>query len=298
MNRVIVLGKNGQLGRCLARVAPGFTYLSSAEVDLSKVDEIPAQFQALGFGLQDLKELTVINAAAYTRVDQAEIDMVLAEKINGLAPGVLAGLFLNFIHVSTDYVFDGISDRAYQEDDIGHTPNPKTVYGKSKLQGETLAQARNPNTWVFRTSWLFSEYGQNFVKTMLRVGRERGEVHVVDDQMGIPTSARDLAQFLVALARDLGALEPGVYHFANSGPCTWYQFAKVIFQAAGLERVKVWPISTEAYVKRVNAPYAPRPKMSVLDTTKLQRCTPWRPRPWTGALTDVLAAHWRDETSN
>jgi dTDP-4-dehydrorhamnose reductase len=211
----------------------------------------------------------VINCAAYTAVDKAETDIETAEKVNVLAPEILAKTAAEtgakLIHVSTDYVFDGTSHLPYSETSA---VNPVSVYGKTKLTGETLALAANSQTIVIRTSWLYSSFGNNFVKTMLRLGHERGLLNVVFDQVGTPTYAADLASvilFIIAAAEAKPEdFIPGVYHYSNEGVASWYDFAKTIFELSEMN-VRVNPVRSDQFPT-----VAKRPAFSVLDKTKIK----------------------------
>jgi dTDP-4-dehydrorhamnose reductase len=232
----------------------------------------------------------VINAAAYTAVDTAEDAVAEAFMANALGPAILAeetkrrGVPL--IHVSTDYVFDGTKPTPYVEDD---PVRPLGVYGASKLAGEEAVRTGNPRHLIVRTSWLFGRYGRNFVKTMLRLAREGKSVRVVDDQVGTPTSALDLAAALMALAitpdiRD----HPGIYHFANAGETSWFGFASEIFAltaALGEPTAIAEPITTSEYPTP-----ARRPANSRLSTAKIERAFGIAPRPWEEALQPVVLA--------
>jgi len=180
------------------------------------------------------------------------------------------------VYISTDYVFDGQLGRAYVETD---TTNPLSIYGKSKYAGEVLARQANDRLFVLRTAWLYGD-GPNFVRTMLKLGQEREELQVVDDQYGCPTSTVDLAE---AALRIIRTKRYGTYHAVNSGVTTWYGFAKKIFELAGNTKVKVTPVTTEQFVRP-----APRPAYSPMDTRLLRLALGWSPRPWEEALAEYL----------
>lgn len=287
--RVVVLGKQGQLARSLQRCWPDACYLGTMDLDLAA----PAQIQPR---LRALAPDVIVNAAAYTAVDQAEDDAEAAFAINAQAVAALAGaaqsLHVPLLHVSTDYVFDGRCEgRGYREDDA---TGPLGVYGQSKLAGEqALAEAELGDWWVLRTSWVFSEFGQNFVKTMLRLGGERSELSVVDDQRGKPTYAGNIARTIVAVVdrwRTGKPIEAGIYHCACAGEVSWYEFARAIFDTAverGLleQAPALHPIGTDGFPTR-----AERPRNSVLDTSKLEAALE-RPLPhWQNGLEQVLEA--------
>ena len=239
----------------------------------------------------ELQPDVVINASAYTAVDTAETEQSLADQVNHLAVGNLAksceisGSFL--IHVSTDYVFDGNAAEPYTEDD---QTNPQTVYGASKLAGEIALQRSGGRFVIIRTAWVFSEYGKNFFKTMLRLGSERESLSIVGDQIGCPTYAQDIGRLIVELLPKIEGhnIESGVYHYCGDTPCSWYQFAKEIFsQAKQLGYPvpeKILSIATEDYPTP-----AKRPPYSVLNCTKIQGVSDIRSSNWRLAIGDALA---------
>ena len=209
---------------------------------------------------------TIINCAAYTAVDKAETDEIVADSINHLAVENFAKIAkekgIKLIHISTDYVFDGKAYKPYLEIDA---PNPQSVYGKTKLQGERAIQKINPGkTIIIRTSWVFSSHGNNFVKTMLRLGKERDELGVVSDQIGSPTYAGDLAKAILAILPKVTNDEVGIFHYANEGICSWYDFAKTIFELEGLQP-KVNALESFQYPLP-----ASRPFYSVLNKRKIK----------------------------
>ncbi len=233
----------------------------------------------------------IVNCAAYTAVDGSERERDLAFRVNGSgasnAAAVANRIGAGFIHISTDYVFDGKSPRPYREDDPA---GPISVYGQSKLEGERMALAAKSDSIIIRTSWLFGKDGQNFARTMLRLFRERDEVRVVDDQRGCPTYAKDLAAAIARISLRPGAgTREGIYHFCNSGETTWYSFAKAILEDArelGLvkKEVRIVPITTAEYPAK-----ARRPMFSTLDCAKIARDFGIIQRPWREALRDCLA---------
>jgi dTDP-4-dehydrorhamnose reductase len=229
-----------------------------------------------------VKPDVVIHGAAYTHVDAAEEKTDLAWQVNAIATQNIAmacrAVQSSMVYISTDYVFDGKLGRAYTELD---STNPLSVYGISKLAGEVLARQQTDRLYVLRTAWLYGD-GPNFVRTMLKLGQERDELTVVDDQHGCPTSTVDLAE---AILRILPTQRYGTYHAVNSGVTTWYGFAKKIFELAGNNRVKVSPVTTQQFVRP-----APRPAYSALDTRLLRLAIGWSPRPWEAALAEYLAA--------
>ena len=225
-----------------------------------------------------------INCAAYTAVDKAEDEPELARKVNVEAPRILAECckrhHATFIHVSTDYVFDGKGIRPYREDDV---PAPTSVYGKTKRDGEIAIQQSGCNHIIVRTAWLYSSTGKNFVKTMLSLGDTHDEIHVVNDQKGCPTWASDLAEAIVKLIERHG-MEPvhEIYHFTNEGQITWYEFACAIMEIGG-KHCKVNPITTDQYPTK-----AQRPAYSVLDLNKIKAATGMEIPFWRDSLAKCI----------
>jgi dTDP-4-dehydrorhamnose reductase len=215
------------------------------------------------------KPAIVVNCAAYTQVDKAEDDVKTVRKINALAPQVLAAAcamqnaFL--IHISTDYVFDGTKTEPYNEDD---EPNPISVYGSSKYEGEEKIKTVFDDFVILRTSWLYSEYGSNFLRNIIAKGKENESIDVVNDQVGSPTYARDLANCIIDIIiksiLNPQAYLPGIYHYANQGSCSWAEFTDEIFKLASVS-CKVNPVSSDKFPTK-----AKRPKFSVLDTTRVR----------------------------
>ncbi|MES2646400.1 MAG: dTDP-4-dehydrorhamnose reductase [Bacteroidota bacterium] len=276
---IVVTGANGQLGKCLQDIAP--LYPGIKFIFLGR-DELPIQeFDITKNVLETIRPSIVINAAAYTAVDKAETEISLALLINGYAVGNLAAVCNNigakFLHVSTDYVFDGNAIEPYSETDL---VSPVNLYGASKLKGEELAVAANENTVVVRTSWVYSRHGNNFVKTMLRLMKERESIGVVDDQRGCPTYAIDLAEAIIALA--LQENTAGIYHFSNSGPISWHQFAKTINDNISSNCI-VNPIPTSAYPTP-----AKRPVYSALNNEKIISVTGIKQYDWEERLAVCL----------
>lgn len=261
--KLLITGANGQLGRCLQDVAkryPGydFHFKTSKELDITSKEQINNLFDHERFDY-------CINCAAYTAVDKAETDLENAFLVNAEAVKYLAEACKDnntiLIHISTDFVFDGTKTTPYTEEDA---PNPINVYGASKLKGEQYVQDILGDYFIIRTSWVYSEYGHNFVKTMLRLGAEREELNVVNDQIGSPTYARDLAEAIMKII-SLKATNYGIYHYSNEGSISWYDFAKAIFKINEMN-VHVNPISSEAYRTA-----AKRPIFSVMDTSKISQ---------------------------
>ena len=268
VKRLLVIGRNGQLGRSVAKMAAGFPQLQIDCAGRDKLDMVnPGSIES--FFAQHHYDL-ILNSAAYTAVDQAESEPEQAEQLNHYAVAELARVAKQqqsfLIHVSTDYVFDGESNTPYLESDA---TNPVGVYGSSKLRGEQALQEITPKGCIVRTSWLYSEFGNNFVKTMLRLGKEREQLNVVSDQIGSPTYASDLAQVLLTIATreavSQSSSEVPLFHYANQGIGSWYDFATAIFELAGLDCM-TQPITTAEYPTA-----AKRPHFSVLNTVNIRK---------------------------
>ncbi|MEE1285973.1 MAG: dTDP-4-dehydrorhamnose reductase [Ruminobacter sp.] len=273
---ILVTGANGQLGRCLTELLPlehvKLTDVVATTEDNRTTDALDiTDLEAVKAYVSDNNIDCIVNCAAYTAVDKAEDELELAQKINVEGPKniALSGV-QTVIHVSTDYVFDGTAYKPLTPND---KTNPISVYGKTKLEGEQqlLASAKG-NAIIIRTSWLYSIYGNNFVKTMQRLGKERAELNVVADQVGTPTLANDLARAIVTIINKLQANQKQnnttfikeVYHYSNEGVCSWYDFAKAIMKLSNLP-CKVNPIPTESYPTKATRPY-----YSVLDKSKIK----------------------------
>ena len=262
MKIILITGANGQLGnemRVLSAENPEYTYFFT---DVAELDICDAK-AVLDF--VKVNQINVIvNCAAYTAVDKAEENVELCTNLNADAVGYLAKAAeaneAEFIQISTDYVFDGTAHIPYQET----APTcPNSVYGHTKLVGEQNALTFCTRSMVIRTAWLYSTFGNNFVKTMIRLGKERESLGVIFDQVGTPTYARDLARAIFAAIRQ--GVVPGVYHFSNEGVCSWYDFTKAIHRLAGITTCCVKPLHTEEYPTP-----AKRPHYSVLDKTKIK----------------------------
>lgn len=265
---VLVTGANGQLGSELRRATAdhndilNFIFTDVTELDITDI-------QAVDEFVKNNKIRYIINCAAYTAVDKAEDDTELCYKINKDAVRNLGIAAANnqakVIHVSTDYVFDGTGSRPYTESD---QVCPKSVYGKSKQEGESALLEACADSIIIRTAWLYSTFGNNFVKTMIKLGKERESLNVVADQTGTPTNAADLAKAIVKILDYSEAnshFKAGIYHYSNEGITTWYDFTKAIHHDAGITTCKVNPISTDQYPTR-----ASRPQYSVLDKSKIK----------------------------
>jgi len=268
MNKqVLITGANGQLGQSLKQLAsyyPQFIceFIGRNELDLSKPELIDSFFDKHSYDI-------IINCAAYTAVDKAEDDEELADAINHKAVQSLAQIAkrqnATLIQVSTDYVFNGESFKPYQEN---APTDPQGVYGLTKLKGEQAFLEVSPSGCIIRTSWVYSEYGNNFVKTMLRLGKERDDLGVIFDQIGTPTYAGDLANTILQLLTNHAsplAQKSEIFHFSNEGVCSWYDFAKSIFEFSDIE-CKVNPIETKDYPTP-----AKRPNYSVLNKHKIKQ---------------------------
>ncbi|MDG0796876.1 dTDP-4-dehydrorhamnose reductase [Pectobacterium punjabense] len=264
--RILLTGANGQLGRCFQdRLPAGWEILATDSNELDITD-----FVRVEQAVKTFQPDAIVNAAAYTAVDKAESEPELAEKINVTGPENLAIVAhkqgIRLVHVSTDYVFDGNATEPYHEDSV---TNPLSVYGKTKLAGEQAVTQAAPEAIIVRTAWVFSEYGNNFVKTMLRLAKERDALSIVADQRGCPTYAGDLAQAIISLL-DKNA-EGGVYHYCGDKEVSWYEFAEEIFKIASKRNtisstLTLTAINTEAYPTP-----AKRPKYSALDCLKIKK---------------------------
>lgn len=285
--RILLFGITGQVGEELRSQDWGFpvelTALGRPEADLA----VPGN---AGGAIRAADPQLVINASAYTAVDKAESEPELAMAVNGVAPGEMAKacaeLSIPLMHISTDFIFDGAKEGPYSEDD---PVNPLGVYGRSKACGERAVREALDHHIILRTAWVFSAHGRNFVKTMLRLGGEREELGVVDDQRGCPTPAAAIAGSLADIAKHISSSKTvpwGTYHFCGAGDTSWYGFAKTIFELAEphmSRRPHVKPIATADYPTP-----ARRPSNSVLVCAKLEAAFGIKPRPWREGLTTVI----------
>lgn len=270
---LLITGANGQLGNELRLLlGDNALYTDYAELDITNAAEVRAFVNAHRVDM-------IVNCAAYTAVDKAESDEEKAYAINAVGPANLAQAGVPLIHVSTDYVFDGASCRPYVEDDV---PNPATVYGRTKLAGEKHVLENADTALVIRIAWLYSSFGNNFVKTMLRLGAERDSLNVVFDQVGTPTYARDLAAAIVKIMPQLKPGMKGVYHFSDEGVCSWYDFAVRIMDKAG-QPCRVKPIESVDYPTP-----AKRPFYSVLNKGKIKAAFGVDIPHWEKSLDDCL----------
>jgi len=262
MKNILVTGANGQLGNEIQTLSADYPQYSFFFTDVDTLD-ICDKEAVNNYFIKNPIDL-IINCAAYTAVDNAEDNKELAGKLNHTAPGYLAEIAQknngSIIHVSTDYVFDGTNHIPYKED---QKTCPASVYGDTKLKGEQKVMENCPKAMIIRTSWLYSSFGNNFVKTMIRLGKERESLGVIFDQIGTPTYARDLALSILKIV-DKGIVS-GVYHFSNEGVCSWYDFAITIHKLASITNCKVNPLHTEDYPTKARRPY-----YSVLDKTKIK----------------------------
>ena len=265
MYKILVTGANGQLGSELRELAESYPKHHFFFTDVDTLDITDKN--AIALLIQENKITAIINCAAYTAVDKAESEQDLADKINHLAVQHLAeaakAYYCKFIHISTDYVFDGTNYKPYCETD---KPNPQSVYGSTKLAGEMALQKINPeNAVIIRTSWVYSNFGNNFVKTMLRLGKDKKELGVIYDQIGTPTYAGDLAKTILEILPKIKNKDVEVFHYANEGACSWYDFAKAIFEYSNTN-CQVNLISSAQYPTA-----AKRPHYSLLDKTEIKK---------------------------
>ena len=260
--RILVTGSNGQLGSEMVALQTQETPHQWFNLDINELDITDKN--AVEQFVVNNKIDGIINCAAYTNVDKAEEDVALCYKVNRDAPQYLAqaiekvGGFI--IHISTDYVFDGTNNIPYTEQD---KPNPVTIYGKSKIEGEQYVCESCKQHIIIRTAWVYSSYGKNFVKTMIKLGEEKPSLGVIFDQIGSPTYARDLAKTIITIVNQ--GIIPGIYNFSNEGVISWYDFTKHIHQLANITSCEVAPIHTADYPT-----LAQRPHFSVLDKTKIK----------------------------
>ena len=285
--RILVTGKNGQLGQSINKIVrenqhdDEFIFVGRGELDLSREKGIVGYFDHNNFDV-------IVNCAAYTAVDKAEEEIGLANQVNHLAVKQLAEIAkvqqAKLIHISTDYVFDGKSDEPYKETDA---TNPINVYGKTKLKGEQATQeVMQTNAIIIRTSWVYSEFGNNFVDTMLKLGKERDELNIVNDQIGSPTYATDLANAILEIIQNNKFKEENqttqIYHYSNEGEINWYEFAKSIFKLSDV-KCKTNPIATNQYPTP-----AKRPRNTVMNKDKIVNTFGVVTPTWTESLQDCI----------
>jgi len=262
MKKILVTGATGQLGSEFSILAPIYTQYKWIFADRTKIslDDL----ELLGLQINTIKPDIIFNCAAYTTVDKAEVEKEQAFKINYLAVELLAKYAMKnkakLIHISTDYVFDGFSSTALNEE---AKTNPINVYGESKLAGEIACLKENPESIIIRTSWVYSKFGNNFVKTMQRLMQEKDEINVVNDQIGSPTYAADLAQAMISILESSKWI-PGIYNYSNEGEISWYEFALNIKELGGYS-CKVIGIPSSSYTT-----LAKRPSFSLLSKEKIK----------------------------
>ena len=279
MTKILIIGKEGQLGSSFHKLAPEYpecciSFSTIDQMDLTDASSIKKFFADKTYNF-------IVNCAAYTAVDKAEEEPDLAYRLNAEAPALIAQeaarIKAFFIHISTDYVFDG---KHYHPLSPNDHPNPVSVYGKSKLQGEKDVIRIHPESMIIRTSWLYSIYGKNFLKTMLRLGKENKSIKVVFDQIGTPTFAEDLASSILAIIHKISAGQkkpvPGIFHYSNEGVCSWYDFAQSIFRTAQI-MCNVIPVTSEQFPTK-----AQRPFYSVLDKSRIKQTY------------SIIIPHWYD----
>lgn len=280
MKKILVTGANGQLGQCLQKISSQFEEFEFIFTDSETLD-ITNKEEVNDFFWQNAPDFC-INAAAYTAVDLAETDVEKAFLVNADGAENLAEACAEnnaqFIHVSTDYVFDGENNLAYTEEDF---TNPLGVYGASKLAGDELALEVNPCSVILRTSWVYSEFGKNFVKTMLNLFATKEELSIVADQFGQPTNANDLAEAIMKIIKS-EKITPGIFNFSNLGRISWFDFAEKIAELSEA-KIKLNAIETSQYPTP-----AKRPKNSVLDLDKISKTYAIQLKPWEESLEDCV----------
>ena len=278
--KILITGCNGQLGnemQLLEKENPQHTYYNTDVAELDITDQ-----QAIERFVDENAIDGIVNCAAYTAVDKAEANETLCQLLNAEAPAYLAHAVGRrggwMIQISTDYVFDGTKHTPYVEDD---DTCPNSVYGRTKLVGEMNVQKLCERSMIIRTAWLYSTFGNNFVKTMIRLGNEKPELGVIFDQIGTPTYARDLARVIMTAIQQ--GIRPGIYHFSNEGVTSWYDFTKAIHRLAGITTCRVRPLHTAEYPTP-----AARPHYSVLDKTKIKQTYGIDIPYWEESLADCI----------
>lgn len=276
MTTILVTGASGQLSQCIKKYLPQNTSFEFLFYDSERLDITSKSNVEQIFSEHDLE--WCINCAAYTNVDKAETDIEAAEKVNITGVQNLAQACkkrkTKLIHISTDFVFNGAHNKAYTEED---PPDPVNIYGKTKLHGEREIASALDAYFILRTSWLYSEFGHNFLNTMLRLAKEKDELQIVDNQIGTPTYAGDLAQFIIELIKTKSTAY-GLYNYSNEGVASWYDFAKSIFEI-GEVKIDVHPIPSDSFPTA-----ARRPVFSVLDNAKIKRVFNMSPPYWRDSL--------------
>ena len=278
MKKMMLIGGKGLLGANIVPILDKTYDLIICDIDTWDITD-----RASGEGhIEKYRPDVLINLAAITDVDGCEdTKKEPAERINGYGAGLIADLCrehnIRFVHISTDYVFDGTKTLPYKEND---PPNPVSVYGTTKLMGERAVMEKNPSSLIIRAQWLYGKGGENFITKVVKIAKQSGTVRVVNDQKGSPTYAKDLAEPLIAL---IEKGKTGIYHLANSGSCTWFEFAGEIFRLLEIDTAII-PISSAELERK-----APRPSYSVFDMWKYQKDTGLKMRPWQEALREYLA---------
>lgn len=286
--KILVLGCKGQLGRCLRDQFKNtdyeVVYTSRQQIDIANLEDTKTQIIAIAPDV-------LVNATAYTNVDKAEEDQKSADLINHLAVDNIANICCQIdcwlIHVSTDYVFDGKSSEPYKED---YQTNPQGVYGATKLKGEIAIKTSACNHIIIRTAWVFSEYGNNFLKTMLSLGLDREELSIIGDQIGCPTYCQDIATSIVAILPQLNAHTEltGIYHYCGDEPCSWYDFANAIF-----EKAKIVNFKTPRFIYSIESSQYPtlavRPLYSVLNCDNIKNTFGVSSSNWRLGIKTVLS---------
>ena len=279
--KILVTGCNGQLGnemQLLEKENPQHTYYNTDVAELDITDQAAIETFVAEYDIDG-----IVNCAAYNAVDKAEDNEALCQKLNAEAPAYLAHAIGQrggwMIQISTDYVFDGTKHTPYVEDD---DTCPNSVYGRTKLVGELNVQKLCERSMIIRTAWLYSTFGNNFVKTMIRLGNEKPELGVIFDQIGTPTYARDLAVCIMTAINQ--GIKPGIYHFSNEGVISWYDFTKAIHRIAGITSCHVRPLHTAEYPTP-----AARPHYSVLDKTKIKQTYGIEVPYWEESLHECIA---------
>ncbi len=289
MAKFLITGAKGQVGHCLTEQLTGKAEILAVDRDELDITDKDAVFNVV----KTFKPDVIINAAAHTAVDRAESEIELSEAINVRGPQYLAEaaneIGAVILHISTDYVFEGAGSGEYKEDD---KTNPQGVYGRTKLEGEIAVQQANPRSIILRTAWVFGEHGHNFVKTMLRLAKDRDSLGIVGDQFGGPTYAGDIAKTLIEIANQILAGKDdafGVYHFTGKPYVSWYEFAKAIFAEVELQNIlEKSPLVNSIATSDYPTP-AKRPANSRLDLTKIKQTFGIEPSDWQKALKNIKA---------
>lgn len=289
MKKILVTGANGQLGNELRLMSENFPQFEYLFTDITELDICDSN--AVNEYVEKNKVDAIVNCAAFTAVDKAESEETKAALINSEAPAILARAIEKrggvLVQISTDYVFPGNACTPISED---CPTSPTSVYGRTKLAGEKAAQAACAKTVIIRTAWLYSSFGNNFVKTMIRLGRERENIGVVLDQIGTPTYARDLARAIMQILAK--GVVPGIYHFTDEGVASWYDFTKMIHKFAGITTCNVAPLHTEDYPTP-----AARPHYSVLDKTKIKNTFAIEIPYWTDSVKECVEILLKQENN-